>query len=74
MRKAEFNVPSEVMEGFADAMAERELGNTVAGTTEDGEIVIEVMYEKDETKEVDALEEILEKLRSEMEEEDEDDN
>ena len=74
MRKAEFNVPSEVMAEFAEAMAESNLSNTINGTTKDGEIIIEVEYDKDEANEVDELEAVLEKLRGELEEEEDDDD
>ncbi len=69
MRKAEFNVPSEVMAEFAGEMANRNLSNTVAGTNEDGEIIVEVEYDRDETDDVDELEEILAKFREGLEEE-----
>ena len=73
MRKAEFAVPSEVMAEFANEMAERELDNKVVGTSEDGEILVEVTYEKEETKSVDELEAILDNLREQIEEEDDED-
>jgi len=69
MRKAEFYVPSEAMVEFADALASRKLDNTVAGTTHEGEVVIEVNYERDDTDDVDELEETLAKLRAQLEEE-----
>ena len=61
MRKAEFEVPQEAMTEFADELASRNLNNTVTGTTKDGEIIIEVEYDKDESDNVDELEDILEK-------------
>ena len=73
MRKAEFAVPSEVMAEFANEMAERELDNKVVGTSEDDEILVEVTYEKEETKSVDELEAILDNLREQIEEEDDED-
>ena len=63
MRKAEFAVPSDVMVDFVNEMTERELDNTIVGTSEDDEILVEVLYEKDETKVIDELEAILENLR-----------
>lgn len=72
MRKAEFLVPSEAMVEFTDAMASRKLDNTVTGTTTEGEIVVEVNYERDETDDVDELEETLEKIREQLDEEEED--
>jgi capsular polysaccharide biosynthesis protein len=53
MRKAEFEVPQEAMTEFADELTNRNLNNTITGTTEDGEIIIEVEYDKDESDEVD---------------------
>ena len=73
MRKAEFAVPSEVMAEFANEMAERELDNKVVGTSENDEILVEVIYEKEETKSVDELEAILDNLREQIEEEDDED-
>jgi hypothetical protein len=74
MRKAEFAVPSEVMAEFAGEMAERELDNKVVGADEDGDILVEVLYEKEETPIVDELEEILDKLREQVEEDEEEDD
>jgi|GEM_PF-657218 len=74
MRKAEFDVPHEAMTEFADAMTNRNLNNTITGTTEEGEIIIEVEYEKDEIEEVDELEAILEKIIEELEEEETEDD
>ena len=73
MRKAEFEVPSEVMAKFADEMSGRGLDNTVTGTTEDGEILVEVIYDKEESESVDELETFLDELREQIEEEDDDD-
>lgn len=74
MRKAEFEVPSEVMAEFASEMAERSLDNTVTGTNEDGDILVEVLYEKEETKIVDELEQILDGLREQIEEDEEEED
>ena len=71
MRKAEFSVPSEVMTEFAYELVDRGLDNSITGTTKDGEIVIDVDYEKSESEDVDALEEVLAKLREELENEEE---
>ena len=71
MRKAEFNVPSEAMAEFAEEMSNRNLSNTVAGANEEGEIIVEVQYDRDEADEVNELEDILDKLREELVEESE---
>ena len=70
MRKAEFNVPSEVMAEFAEELANRNVSNSVTGTNEEGEIIVEVEYDRDETEEVDELEALLEKLCEELEDDD----
>jgi hypothetical protein len=72
MRKAEFEVPSEVMAEFAGELAERGLDNTVTGKSEDGEILVEVIYEKEESDSVDELEAFLDELREQIEEEEDD--
>ncbi len=75
MRKAEFAVPSEVMAEFADKLAEQDLENKVVGTNDDYEVLVEVEYERDQSKEIDVLEEYLNELREQIEEdEDEDDD
>ncbi|MFN3343105.1 MAG: hypothetical protein ACK40M_10435 [Flavobacteriales bacterium] len=73
-RKAEFFVPTEVAGEFAQELVQKNLSNTITGTTEDDELVIEVEYERDGTKEVDELENILEKLIEQIEEEEEDED
>jgi hypothetical protein len=70
MRKAEFLIPSEAMVEFTDEMANRDLAGTVSGTTDEDEIILEVEYEKDESDQVDELEAILDKLKEQIEEDD----
>ena len=69
MRKAEFNVHPEIIAEFVEELTNRELSNSLTGVTEEGEITIEVEYLKTEDAEVDELESILEKLSSQIEEE-----
>lgn len=76
MRKAKFEVPTEVIGEFTEKMVELELENSIIGKTEDDEIEVEVLYEKNEAQAVDELEEFLEELiegieEGEEEEEDE---
>lgn len=71
MRKAEFAVPQEVMSDFVEAMNAHRLENSIAGTNDDNDILIELNYEKDESEIIDELEEYLLKLREELEEEEE---
>lgn len=72
MRTIEFTVPTEVILEFAEAMIKRNLTNSLTGTTDDGELLIEVEFDKAESDEVDELEEILEKLSSQIDEEEQD--
>ncbi|MGZ4041737.1 MAG: hypothetical protein ACXVNM_13650 [Bacteroidia bacterium] len=76
MRKAEFEVPAEVIGDFTDKLEEVRLDNRILGRNEHDEIEIEVYYEKDETNIIDELEayleELIENIDSEEEEEDED--
>jgi hypothetical protein len=74
MRKAEFNVPSEVMVEFAEALENHALTGVIIGKTEDDEIAIEVEYEKSETKFVDEIEETLMELCSQLEEDEEEED
>ena len=71
MRKVEFNVPTEVITEFAEELTNRDVSNSIIGTTEDDEIIIEVEYEKSESEAVDELEAILEKLSAQIEDEEE---
>lgn len=72
MRHVTFEVPAEVIGDFTEKLTEFELENAIVGKNEDGEILIEVLYDKSESEEIDALEEYLEELVDELEDEDED--
>ena len=75
MRKATFEVPSEVIGDFTEKLTELELDNSITGTNEEDEILIDVHYEKEEARQVDELEDFLEALKDSLEdEEDEDDD
>lgn len=69
MRKAEFIVPQEAVVEFCQELTEHSLTNEIKAVTEDDELVIEVSYEREETKEIDELEAHLASLCEEMEEE-----
>jgi hypothetical protein len=68
MRKIELFIPVEVLAEFSEEMVKRNLKNGISGTSENGEIVIEIEYDKSETDDVDALEELLDKLCENLEE------
>ncbi|MHB8259995.1 MAG: hypothetical protein ACYDCN_05120 [Bacteroidia bacterium] len=72
MRKVEFNVHPEIIVEFVEELTNRELSNSLIGTTEEGEIIIEVEYLKTESAEVNELDDIFEKLSAQIEDEDED--
>ena len=74
MRKVSFEVPAEVIVDFSEKLTELELENSIVGKTQDDGIEIEVQYEKDESKQVDELEEYLEELIENLGEESEDDD
>ena len=59
MRRKEFEVPSDFITEFAGALAEHELTNEINGVTEEGDIIIEVSYEKPDRANVFALTELL---------------
>lgn len=48
MKTKELIVPKEIIEEFSDLIAEHEIENSIQGSTEDGEIIVEVQYEKEE--------------------------
>lgn len=68
MRKAIFEVPAEVIGDFVEKLTDLELNNTIIGLTDNEDLEIEVLYEKDESDEVDHLEHYLEKLVDSIEE------
>ena len=59
MRTKEFEVPTDIIIEFAEALAEHELTNEINGVTEEGDILIEVSYEKPDRANVFALTELL---------------
>ena len=68
MRTKEFEVPNDFIVEFAEALAEHELTNEINGVTEQGEILIEVSYEKDERAAVFALTDLLDDYYEDEEE------
>lgn len=72
MRNAEFNVAPEIIVEFVVELTNRNLDNSLIGITNEGDIIINVKYEKDESQDVDDLEEILEDLSARIEDEEDD--
>lgn len=73
MRKYQFDVPAERITEFVEQLVNLDLDNTITGITEDNEIVIEVDYEKQDEEAIDGLELLVERIREELEEEEEED-
>lgn len=73
MRKAIFEVPSKVIGEFTEKLTDLELENSIVGKNDDEEIEVEVLYEKNESDQVDELETFLEELKEDFENSDEDD-
>jgi len=71
MRTKEFEVPTEIIAEFSDALAENNLDNEILGTNEEGEVIVQVSYEKDEREGVFALTEIIDDYFEEEESEEE---
>lgn len=71
MRKAEFRVPQDVAVEFCDELTDHSFTNEIVGTTDDNELVVEVSYDKEESKTIDALEAHLESLCEGLETEEE---
>ena len=59
MKTKEINVPAEIIAEFADLLAEHNLNNEILGSTEDGEIIVAVQYEKEERQAVFELLELV---------------
>lgn len=74
MRSKEFEVPTDFINEFAEALAEHELTNEINGVTEDGDILIEISYEKNERASVFALTELLDDYYENEEESEEEDD
>lgn len=74
MRTKEFEVPSDFITEFSEALAEHELTNEINGVNEEGDILIEVSYEKTERATVFALTELLDDYYENEEESEEEDN
>ncbi|MBU0487983.1 MAG: hypothetical protein KKD31_08550 [Bacteroidetes bacterium] len=65
MRKIEFEVPEHLLADFAAEIADRNLANTITGTTSDKKIVIEIEFEREESDLIDELEDFFEELNEE---------
>lgn len=71
MRTKEFEVPTDFITEFAEALVENDLTNEINGVTEDGNIAIEVTYEKNQRAAVFSLSELLDDYYEENQQEEE---
>jgi hypothetical protein len=60
MKTKQFAVPQDQITAFCEIIEEHELENSIVGTNEDDEIVIDVNYEDDERSAVMELIELIE--------------
>jgi hypothetical protein len=72
MKTKELNVPAEIMTDFANLIADHEIDNEIMGATDEGEIIIEVRYEKEDRQGIFELMEMIDDYYSEEEEENQD--
>jgi hypothetical protein len=64
-RKAEFTVPTDVLAEFVEEITSRSMQATITGSSEEGDILLEIEYDKDETSEIDKLEAALDRIKEE---------
>lgn len=72
-RSITLEVPPQLIGDFTDKLTELEFENSILGKNEDDEILIEILYEKEESPEIDGLEAFLDEQKAllELEEEEE---
>ena len=58
--KIQFTVNTDNIAAFADILNENELSNKIAGSTEDGHILIDVDYNKNNRDAIEELEDLTE--------------
>jgi hypothetical protein len=66
IRKITMEVPPILIGDFTEKLIELELENSITGKNDDGEILVEISYLKEETPEIEELEEFLEEQKSEL--------
>jgi hypothetical protein len=74
MKSRTFNVPEELIIEFAQVLEKYDLPNSIEGTTEDGEVVIEVDYEEKQRKIIHQLNDLIDDFNEEDEDEEEEDD
>ncbi len=74
MKSRTFNVPEELIIEFAQVLEKYDLPNSIEGTTDDGEIVIEVDYEDKQRKFIHQLNDLIDDFNEEDEDDDTDED
>jgi hypothetical protein len=65
MRTKEFEVPIDIIAEFSAALDEHSLTNEINGVNDEGEILIEISYEKNERESILVLMELLDDYEEE---------
>jgi len=60
MKKKSIEVPTDLITDFTELLVSSELDNEVAGTTEDGDIIINVFYDSEDRAKVFDLQQWVE--------------
>jgi hypothetical protein len=71
MRTKTLEVPADIIVEFSSTLGEYELGNEITGVNEDGDILIEISYEKEDRDKLFTLTEIIDDYFDEEESEEE---
>jgi len=72
MRNTVFYVPKKAIKEVAQYIGDNDLTNSINGLSEDGEIILDVDYEKEDSEAIEGLHTILESYQEEYQTEDED--
>lgn len=72
MKTKQITMPGEAIFEAAQKLTENDLYPTITGTSEDGEIIIEVSYEKEDRMAVFETEELIDDYYDDEEQEDDD--
>lgn len=74
MKTKELIVPVDAIVEVAKMLEVAQISNTITGTTEDEEIIVEIKYEHEDRQIVSDLEDIIENCTEEEDEEDNDED
>ncbi len=72
MRNTTFYVPEEAIQEVVQFIDDNDISNSIEGMTEDGELILEISYEREESAIIEELHAILENYEEEDDEEEDD--